>query len=684
MKKFSVLIGLGVIALSLLAGCREKKLSIDRDEATIRFEQYQDARDMDACWALIDSVEQAGIWPPEMVHYHRSIVYYNWDDPAAVEEELRKGIEAGKKNLVSHSYFIANYMQLASDLRSNGDYEEAMNLAGEALDYIETWNKEGVDTHLDPTTILSLKLTIGQTQARMGNIEGARKTFEEVWEMQKDLMKKVPIEDYNYFFTEISLGILSSCSDCEYYEDLLQWLDPFDQVFAQCSPYMDELGVTYYEPIRLIYEVIALANTGHVQQADALYSQFADLPRSSDPGNMGYRIKALRSLGHYNEAARYFETYMDSMKDLLADVSPDLLVHNYAVGYTLFRKSGEDAKAFAMGDSLAAYTDVALDFIRESNSAELATIYDTKGKETQIALQKAELSQQRLIGTGIALVLLTAFFLVYTWYRRRAQRRLAVAHTKLQEAYDQLEETTAAKERIESELRIARDIQMSMVPGIFPEHDGLDMYAEMTPAKEVGGDLYGYVLQGDNLYFCVGDVSGKGVPASLFMAQSSRLFRTLAAENLMPADISVRMNNALAENNEQNMFVTMFIGLLHLDSGRLDFCNCGHNAPVLDGQFLGMQFINQPLGIMEGLPFMGESISDIRGSQLLVYTDGLNEAENTRNELLGNDRLLELMSSAAALNSRETIAMLKTAVEKHRSGADPNDDLTLMCLRLAR
>ena len=670
--------------LLLLAGCQQKKITIDRDEATIRFQQYQDARDIDACWALIDSVEQAGIWPPEMIHYHRSIVYYNWDDPAAVEDELRKGIEAGKKNLVSHSYFIANYMQLASDLRSNGDYEEAMNVAAEALDYIEAWDKEGVETHLDPTTILSLKLTIGQTQARMGNIEGARKTFEEVWEMQQDLMERLPVEDYNYFFTEISLGILSACSDSEYYEDLLQWLDPYDQVFAQCSQYMDSLGVTWYEPIRLIYEVIALANTGHVQQADALYIKFADLPRSDDPGNMGFRIKALRSLGRYKEAVRYYEEYMDSMKDLLVDASPDLLAHNYAVGYTLFRKSGEDAKAFAMGDSLAAYADVAMDFIRQSNSAELATIYDTKGKETQIALQKAHLSQQRLIGTGIALVLLTAFFLIYTWYRRRAQRRLAVAHSQLQEAYDQLEETTAAKERIESELRIARDIQMSMVPGIFPEYEGLDMYAEMTPAKEVGGDLYGYVLKGDNLYFCIGDVSGKGVPASLFMAQSSRLFRTLAAESLMPADIAVRMNNALAENNEQNMFVTMFIGLLHLDYGRLDFCNCGHNAPVFDGKFLEMDHINQPLGILEGMPFGGETIPDIRGRQLLIYTDGLNEAENARNELLGNERLLSLMSSATALTSRETIAMLKAAVEKHRAGADPNDDLTLMCLRLSK
>lgn len=86
MKKFSVIVALGVIVLLLLAGCQQQKITIDRDEATIRFEQYQDARDIDACWALIDSVEQAGIWPPEMIHYHRSIVYYNWDDPAAVEK----------------------------------------------------------------------------------------------------------------------------------------------------------------------------------------------------------------------------------------------------------------------------------------------------------------------------------------------------------------------------------------------------------------------------------------------------------------------------------------------------------------------------------------------------------------------------------------------------------------------
>ena len=209
------------------------------------------------------------------------------------------------------------------------------------------------------------------------------------------------------------------------------------------------------------------------------------------------------------------------------------------------------------------------------------------------------------------------------------------------------------------------------------------MYADMNPAKEVGGDLYGYIMQDDRLYFCVGDVSGKGVPASLFMAQSARLFRTLAAEGMMPADIAVRMNNELTEGNDKGMFVTMFMGLLHLDTGRLDYCNCGHNAPVIDGQFLKMEYDNQPLGLWEDDPFYGEHIDDVRGRQLLIYTDGLNEAENARQELLGNKRLLELMADAKSLDSHQVIDMLKEAVEQHRAGAEPNDDLTLMCLKLS-
>lgn len=255
------------------------------------------------------------------------------------------------------------------------------------------------------------------------------------------------------------------------------------------------------------------------------------------------------------------------------------------------------------------------------------------------------------------------------------------------EYIDVLKETTASKAAIENELKVASDIQMSMVPRIFPafpNRKDIDLYAEMTPAKEVGGDLYDFFIQNERLYFCVGDVSGKGIPASLFMAITRNMFRIIAQQGMMPAEIAENINVFLAKDNERGMFVTMFIGVADLCTGRLEYCNCGHNAPILDGQFLKMQYDNQPLGLWEDDPFYGETIEDIRGKQLLIYTDGLNEAENQNKELLGNKRLLKLMSDSASLDSRQVIDMLRETVEQHRAGADPNDDLTLMCLKLIK
>ena len=206
----------------------------------------------------------------------------------------------------------------------------------------------------------------------------------------------------------------------------------------------------------------------------------------------------------------------------------------------------------------------------------------------------------------------------------------------------------------------------------------------------MGGDLYGYLLLGDQLYFCLGDVSGKGVPASLFMAQATRLFRTLATQHMMPAEIATRMNEALTEDNDQGMFVTMFIGLADLKSGRLDFCNAGHNKPIvmeptpegtIYARFLHM-LPNAPIGMWPTLQFQGEELEDIRGQRLFIYSDGLNEAEDRELQQFGNDRLIEILTSRPFENAKEVVETLREAVEEHRKGADPNDDLTMMCLEI--
>ena len=315
-------------------------------------------------------------------------------------------------------------------------------------------------------------------------------------------------------------------------------------------------------------------------------------------------------------------------------------------------------------------------------------------QEKQRKVNEVKMQQQRaqnvfvIIVSSVILIALVIFLV----FRMKAAKRLKLAHDKLEQAhsdllvaYDNLEETTAAKERIESDLRIARDIQMSMVPSVFPDRPDLDLFASMTPAKEVGGDLYDFLIIGDSLYFALGDVSGKGVPASLFMAQATRLFHTLAKLQMKPAEIATRLNEELSAENEQGMFVTMFLGVVDLKTGHLQFCNAGHNPPVLvatDGcRFLEM-IPNAPIGLWPGLDYDGEEIDSIMGQPLFIYTDGLNEAENRQQEQFTDERLLELLQTCPYENAQQTIAMLREEVQKHRDGAEPNDDLTMLCFKV--
>ena len=309
---------------------------------------------------------------------------------------------------------------------------------------------------------------------------------------------------------------------------------------------------------------------------------------------------------------------------------------------------------------------------------------------------RLEKQQQQYRNMLIIVGIIISALVIFILFRYRAAKRLKAAHGKLEEAhgqllvaYDQLEETTTAKERIESELRIARDIQMGMVPQVvppFPERKDIDLFASMTPAKAVGGDLYDFFLADDKLYFCLGDVSGKGVPASLFMAVAVNLFRVACKQQLPPAEIATQLNGVLAENNENSMFVTMFIGVADLKTGRLDFCNAGHNRPVIKDADGGANFLkmkpNTPLGFWPGMEFEGEYIEDISMRPFFVYSDGLNEAENAEQEQFGDDHLLNLLQEMEYESAEKTIGMMNAEVEKHVKGAEQSDDLTMLCLRI--
>ena len=241
------------------------------------------------------------------------------------------------------------------------------------------------------------------------------------------------------------------------------------------------------------------------------------------------------------------------------------------------------------------------------------------------------------------------------------------------------------KHRIEGELQVARGIQMSMIPKIFPpypERGDVDMFACVLPAKEVGGDLYDFYIREEKLFFCIGDVSGKGVPASLVMAVTRSLFRTVSAHEKSPQRIVSTINSSMADMNETNMFVTLFCGVLDLGNGHLRYCNAGHNAPVLvleEGKRELPVVPNLPLGVLAQTSFTEQEADLSCGTGLFLYTDGLNEAENASHELFGEERMKAALQYG--LESKKQIAAMTDAVHAFVADAEQSDDLTMLYIR---
>ena len=254
----------------------------------------------------------------------------------------------------------------------------------------------------------------------------------------------------------------------------------------------------------------------------------------------------------------------------------------------------------------------------------------------------------------------------------------------------QIEETKIMNEekgRLEGELHTARHIQMSMLPKTFPpfpERDDLDIYGLLAPAKEVGGDLYDFYIRDEKLFFCIGDVSGKGVPASLVMAVTRSLFRSTSSHENRPSRIINIINDAIARDNESNMFVTFFLGILDLPTGRLRYCNAGHNAPIsIKQDKVGfLQVIpNIPIGVLTDFQFEEQETWLPHGAAIFLFTDGLNEAENNNHEQFGDGRILAVEQDAYNLSAQEQIDKMTQAVKMHVNGAEQNDDMTMLSIK---
>ena len=251
-----------------------------------------------------------------------------------------------------------------------------------------------------------------------------------------------------------------------------------------------------------------------------------------------------------------------------------------------------------------------------------------------------------------------------------------------------LQSITAEKERIGTELSLATRIQASMLPHIFPpfpDRSEIEIYASMDPAKEVGGDFYDFFLvDSDHLGMIMADVSGKGVPAALFMMASKIILQSCAMLGQSPAEILTKTNQAICSNNQEEMFVTAWVGILELSTGKLIAANAGHEYPVLkqpDGSFtLFKDKHGFVLGGMEGVRYREYELQLDPGAKLFLYTDGVPEATDADNVLFGTDRMLNALNAAQDKTPEEILKSVRRAVDEFVQDAEQFDDLTMLCV----
>ncbi len=246
-----------------------------------------------------------------------------------------------------------------------------------------------------------------------------------------------------------------------------------------------------------------------------------------------------------------------------------------------------------------------------------------------------------------------------------------------------LEDTRRQKAAFERELRVASRIQMALLPKSFPpypERNDVDLHATLVPAKEVGGDLYDFYIRDEKMFFCIGDVSGKGIPASLVMAITRTLFRNVSARESKPHSIVSAMNNTLAEDNQNNFFVTLFVGVLDLPTGVLSYCNAGHEPPIIINETATPLKVdsNLPIGAISQWHYTMQEITITPHTTIFLYTDGVTEAKDAAHNQFGRQRMLRELTSSA--NPKTIVDNMTAAIHSFVGGARQSDDITMMAV----
>ena len=655
----------------ITTGCGNGPSQEQTKKATRQIEAAHKTKDYQRLMALADSLGDNGILTPAQAYYWLGYASDRTNRRRMAEFYYNTAVkEAGTDDpeiLAKATSHLANLMAI------RGDYENGLKLAMPVVRQLE---EQQCDTTSDYVNLL---IYIGCCQAGLGTSGDATTDgFEKAYEKHLDNVKKNRTDEA---YKNAIAGLINIVYACNYigdYRDAIRWnghlseiLSEYEQRLGVNTDYVDKQQARYN-----LYQAQALEGLGNADEATKAFDAFQTTDYAKTPEGRIMANDYLFAAKRWDEAANNYQS-LDALlgKDqggYSLDNIQNLVLKKYQANLLAGRRDTAVALSMLLCDSL----DGAFRRAKEVDAKEQAVIVSNVEElnEQQMAVNRRH--QMEVLGL-IGLLFLA--IIGYVFYRRHHHYQLHLAHRELRKEYSELETITSDRSRLDTEQRIAADIQQRIT--IQPSTDACFLVSQ-TPGTMAGGSLCETIHKDDTLLFCIGSATGKGVEAATAAAMTWAQFRTAAAFESAPERIVTAISEAIA--NGKNMPVRLFVGALDQTTGTLQYCNAGHNTPLLADEELTLLPTddNEPAGTTSGYAYTSQQTTLTKGKLLFLYTDGVTQATGADGKALGDKRVRGMALQAYKVDARPEpfFQNMQKAITDYTAGTPQADDLTLMVI----
>ena len=680
MKKLSIISLL--LTIIIITSCDNKPSQEEKDKGNALIETAYKRKDYSQILQLADSMERTGVFTPAKANYWLGYASDRMKKLRMAEFYWKASIDAAENSNSEDNVdiYAKSASRLTNLLSVRGDYESALKIAIPAAKRLEELKCDSISDYVN------LLIYIGCCQAGLGNT--GESTFDGFDQAYKIHLNNIEKEHTDEAYKNAIAGLVNiayACNQTKNYTAALKWIGHFGELLGEYEqrPSTDGDYVDKQIARFAIYKAIAMEGLDRKEEAAKVYDSCLNTAYSQTPEGRINANEYLITANRWEEAAENYRSLDAMMGKQKANYTLDDIRDFVLKKYQANLIAGHRDSAINVSMQISDALDNAFKQAKLTDAEEQATIVQKVEQMTEQRTKDERMKNYGLLGV-LGLVILG--FIAYLFFRRHSSAKLKVAYQNLKEDYELLEQETTDKERAATEHRITESIQQCMMPQELPKYPGLGLYASLVPGDAACGDLYDCLIRDKKLFFCIGTPVDKEAQTAVLASMAWALFRNISNHEDKPEVIVKFINNALAMSGKKQTGVSLFVGVIDLETWQMEYCNAGYTAAplLLDAEVNHLSVDeNVPVGTQPNWEFSAQETTIAKGAMLFLYTNGLAEAKNGNSKQYGDKMVCGAALQAMKMNPspKPFVDNVQGAINKFIGDTPQDRDMTMLVIR---